>query len=242
MVLLAKDLTVKGVSHKIVYREGRLVRHSFFAFVLAFLGCFSLTAYSSQDIDTINREYYDNSGTFFAAVPFDPLLPDLLMKYGKGHQVLEIGSGPGGLALWLKGKGYEVTCLEPATKLAVLAEKEGLNVHPVTIQEFKSDLQYDSIVAISSLIHVPKAELPDQIKKIAHYLKPQGLFFVSFIEGDSEGFEDPTSKGKMRYFARWTESDLNHLLEPYFDILESQRVYVDVMDRTFFLNVYCRKD
>ena len=216
--------------------------NKFIILVLTLVGSLSLEALTTQEIDKVNRDFYDGSGSFFGAIPFDPILPNLLLKYGEGHQILEIGSGPGGLAIWLKDRGYEVTCLEPAEKLAEIAAQKGLNVYPLTIQEFETDLQYDSIIAISSLIHVPKAELPAQIKKIANNLKPQGIFFVSFIEGDDEGFEDPTKKGKLRYFAKWTESDLNHLISPYFDILENHKIYNEMMDRTFLLNVYIRRN
>lgn len=194
------------------------------------------------DIDTINRDFYDSSGETFNAVPFDTLLPGLLEKYGKGDQILEIGAGPGALALWLRDKGYEVTCLEPSTILAEIARKKGLQVHPLTIQDFKTDLQYDCIVAISSLIHVPRKELPAQIDKIAHFLKPRGIFFVSFIEGEGEGFEDPTQAGKLRFFSKWNESDLDNLMAPYFDKLEIHNIYNKKMDRTFLLAVYILKN
>lgn len=214
----------------------------FFALVFTLIGCCSMEAFVTQNIDEINRDFYDNSGNSFNAIPFDPILPGLLLKYGRGHKILEIGSGPGGLGVWLRNKGYEVTCLEPARKLAEMAAEKGLNVYPLTIQEFSTDLQYDCIVAISSLIHVPKEELPAQIKKIANFLKPQGIFFVSFIEGDDEGFEDPTKLGKLRYFAKWSESDLDRLLSPYFDTLEAHKIFNEKMGRTFFLRVYTLKN
>lgn len=206
------------------------------------MGCFSLGVFITQNIDQINREFYDNSGNSFNTIPFDTILPGLLLKYSKGHKFLEIGSGPGALGIWLKDKGYEVTCLEPAKKLAEMAIKKGLDVHPLLIQEFAADLQYDCIVAISSLIHVPKEDLPAQIKKIASLLKPQGIFFVSFIEGEGEGFEDPTKLGKLRYFSKWSESDLDRLLLPYFDILEGHKIYNKKMDRTFLLRAYVLKN
>ncbi len=40
---------------------------------------------------------------------------------------------------------------------------------------------YDRVIAISSLIHVHKAELLLQIEKIVHLLKPNGMFFINFI-------------------------------------------------------------
>lgn len=196
----------------------------------------------TEDIDKANSDFYNQSGNSFNTIPFEPVLPELLLKYSIGHQLLEIGSGPGALAVWLKDLGYQVTCLEPAKKLAEMAVKKGLDVHPLTIQEFETDLQYDCIVAISSLIHVPKKQLPIQIKKIANLLKPRGIFFVSFIEGEDEGFEDPTKSGKSRYFAKWSESDLDHLLSPYFNLLESHKIYNKKMSRTFLLRVYVLKN
>jgi 2-polyprenyl-3-methyl-5-hydroxy-6-metoxy-1,4-benzoquinol methylase len=204
-----------------------------FPLIFAFIG-----GVMAEDIDKINSDFYNQSGTSFNTIPFDPILTQLLQKYNLGHQLLEIGSGPGSLALWLKGLGYLITCLEPAKKLAEMAIKKGLEVHELTIQEFESDFQYDSILAISSLIHVPKKELPAQIQKIANLLKTEGMFFVSFIEGEDEGLEDPTMSGKLRYFAKWNESDLDRLLLPYFNLLESHRIYNKKMNRTFLLRVY----
>jgi 2-polyprenyl-3-methyl-5-hydroxy-6-metoxy-1,4-benzoquinol methylase len=136
------------------------------------------------NIDRVNSDFYNQSCNSFNTIPFRPILPQLLQKYHIGHQILEIGSGPGVLALWLKDLGCQVTCLEPAKKLAEMAAANFLDVHPLTIQELETNHQYDCILAISSLIHVPKKDLPDQVQKIAKLLKTDGMFFVSFVEGD----------------------------------------------------------
>ena len=61
------------------------------------------------------------------------------------------------------------------------------------------------------------------MQKISQLLKPRGIFFVSFIEGEDEGFEDPTKTGKLRYFARWSDNELNDLFLPYFNSLKAIR-------------------
>lgn len=162
------------------------------------------------------------------------------MKYGAGHKYLEIGSGPGGLAVWLRERGRDVTCIEPAVRSAEEARKKGLRVYPVTIQSFDTVDRYDCIVAISSLIHVPKRELPAQIEKIAGLLVPKGAFFVSFIEGDGERFEDPTKVGMERFFSKWSESEWDQVVGPYFTELERVRMYSKSMDCTFLLRVYLK--
>jgi len=193
-----------------------------------------------QMIDNVNNKFYNESGDSFDKIPFDAILPELLLRYGVGHEVLEIGSGAGALAAWLVQQGCQVTCLEPAQELATKAAEKGVKVYSTTIQDFHTDYQYDSVIAISSLIHVPKADLPLQIQKISHLLKPQGKFFVSFIEGEGEGFEDPTQMGKLRYFAKWTNSELDSILSQYFVLLENHKIYNKKMDRTFILSVASR--
>lgn len=188
-------------------------------------------------IMNMNNAFYNQSRESFDKIPFDQVLPNLLLKYGIGQHVLEIGSGAGALASWLVEQGYQVTCLEPAEELAKNAKKKGLRVFVNTIQEFETDHQYDIIVAMSSLIHVPKSDLPAQIKKISRFLKPHGLFFVSFIDGEDEKLEDPTKEGRLRYFAKWNEKELDALFSS-FVLLENHKIYSKKMDRHFFLRVY----
>lgn len=196
---------------------------------------------SKYSINDINNAFYNASENSFNKIPFDSLLPDLWSKYGVGQEILEIGSGTGALASWLSKQGYQVFCIEPAEKLAQQARRKGLKVYTTTIQDFKTNHKYDDIIAISSLIHLRKSHLPPQIQKIHNFLKLHGIFFVSFIEGEDEGFEDPTKIGKLRYFSKWNDAELNIIFSPYFTLLESHKIYNEKMDRTFLLRVYLAK-
>jgi 2-polyprenyl-3-methyl-5-hydroxy-6-metoxy-1,4-benzoquinol methylase len=201
------------------------------------LGLFPLVKFNFQFYSV-----YNESGSSFDKIPFEMVLPGLLLKYGTGQEVLEIGSGAGALAFWLAGLGYQVSCIEPAEELAKRAEGKGLRVYVHTIQDFETTHQYDSVVAISSLIHVPKSDLPAQVQKIYSFLKPQGTLFVSFIEGENEGFEDPTNIGKLRFFAKWKDKEVDSLFLSQFTLCENQKIYNKKMDCNFLLKVYVRKD
>lgn len=191
-----------------------------------------------MDIDTINKDFYNSSADSFDKIPFESLLPQMILKYHQGKTVLDIGSGPGTLAAWMASKGNEVVCIEPAAKPAAKAKEKGLTVHCTTIQEFQTDQHYDTILAISSLIHVPKEQLPSQIQKIASLLNSGGIFFVSLLIGRSEGLEDPTNLGKMRYFAQWLSHEIDPMFSPFFTLLEEHQVHQKKMDRSFTLRAY----
>jgi 2-polyprenyl-3-methyl-5-hydroxy-6-metoxy-1,4-benzoquinol methylase len=190
-----------------------------------------------MDLDLINNDFYNSYSTSFDKIPFNNTITGLLLKHlpATPQQILEIGSGPGALAVWLTQLGHQVTCIEPAEKAAEIARKKGLNVCVSKLQDFESDQKYDLILAISSLIHLPKNEIPTQISKIAKLLKTNGTVILTFIEGNTEGFEDPTGKGKMRFFTKFAENELTDILSVEFTLLEIEKLEVKSMNQTFFI-------
>jgi len=188
-------------------------------------------------IDLTNNEFYNAYADSFDKIPFEEVLIPLILKYlpSSPCDILEIGSGAGALASWLSKRGHHVTCIEPAEKPAKIAMEKGLKVCVTRLQDFSIIQKFDGVIAISSLIHIHRSEMSSQVKKIFQLLKPDGIAFVSFIEGDSEGFEDPTGKGKNRFFSKFTQDELNVMLSPYFSILEIHKLEVKRMKQSFFL-------
>lgn len=193
--------------------------------------------------DEINKEFYNANVDNFDKIPFENILIPLLLKYlsKSSCDLLEIGSGPGALAVWISKFGHSVTCIEPAEKPAEKARKRGLNVYLLRFQDFSAIKQFDCIIAISSLIHIPRLDIHSQIEKMSRLLKQEGIAFVSFLEGDGEEYGDPTKNGMTRFFSRFTQKELNQLLSPYFSIIEVHRVEVKTMSRVFFLMVLKKK-
>lgn len=187
--------------------------------------------------DLINHEFYNAYADDFDKIPFHDVLVPLILKHlpASSCEILEVGSGTGALASWMTKLGHHVTCIEPAEKPANKAKEKGLKVCSTTFQNFPARQKFDSILAISSLIHIPRSEMPFQVEKLRQLLKPGGIAFVSFIEGDDEGYEDPTGKGKNRFFSKFTQNELKIMLSPYFSILEIHKIEVKKMNQSFFL-------
>src|ERR1700733_11900699 len=186
-----------------------------------------------MDLDYVNQEFYNAYADCFDKIPFEEILTKLVLKYvtKSNCQILEIGSGAGALALWMTSLGHYVTCIEPAEKPADIARKKGLKVHTIKFQDFQVEQKFDYVLAISSLIHIPRVEMPLQMRKISELLEKEGLAFVSFIEGVGEGYEDPTNKGKMRYFSKFSETELKETLGLYFSIIEVHKIEVRKMNQ-----------
>ena len=191
-----------------------------------------------MNLECVNKEFYNAYADCFDKIPFNEVLTKQILKYvTKSSRILEIGSGAGALALWMTDQGHHVTCIEPAEKPAELARKKGLKVNISTFQDFQIVQKFDYILAISSLIHIPRLEILSQMQKISDSLKKDGLVFVSFLEGEGEGYEDPTNKGKLRYFSKFSESMLAEILKHYFSIIEIHKIEVKKMNQVFLLYV-----
>ena len=192
-----------------------------------------------MNLDSINNEFYNSYAACFDKIPFEEILTKLVLKYvtKPKSQILEIGSGAGALAFWMSSQGHDVTCIEPAEKPAKIAHEKKLRVNIVKFQDFQIYQKFDYVFAISSLIHIPRSEMPSQLMKISESLEKDGLAFVSFIEGKGEGYEDPTNKGKMRYFSKLSESELRENLELHFSIIEIHKIEVKKMNQSFLLCV-----
>lgn len=68
--------------------------------------------------------------------------------------------------------------------------------------ELDYDSEFDAAWACSSLLHVPKAEMPDIIKRICKALKADGFFYASYKYGERE------RENAGRLFSDYSENDL----------------------------------
>ncbi len=180
--------------------------------------------------------FYDIHADKFEKIPFKKALIPSFERYAPraaGKNVLDIGSGPGAFALWMKEKGYTVLCIDPSEEMIERCKKKGLSTQKTNFQQFQSEGSYDIITAVSSLIHLPRNEQKAAFKKITSLLKEEGILFLSMILGDFEGELDPTQTGDQRYFCFIQEEELLNLVHDDYFILEKQKIHISKMDSDF---------
>lgn len=154
--------------------------------------------------------YYDeNASTFIEDtrnVDFSAVRSRFLKWVVPYGLILDLGCGSGRDAKAFMEAGYHVDCVDGSQKMCELASAYlGIPVVQMDFNELEAVNAYDGVWACSSLLHAPKADLPAILHKIELSLKPGGIFYCSFKEGDFEGMRDG------RYFSDLSEEELRQL-------------------------------
>lgn len=133
--------------------------------------------------------YADNAADYVqhAGRP-TPQLATFLARLPAGAAVLELGTGNGRDAAAMLAAGFAVTPSDASPELAAEAEKRlGLPVRIMAFHQLAENAAYDGVWACACLLHAPRSELTDALRRIHTALRPGGHLMASFKAGDSEG-------------------------------------------------------
>ena len=122
-----------------------------------------------------------------------------------GH-VLEIGSGPGWDADALEDAGLRVRRTDAAQAFVDFQRARSKEADRLDAIADDFGGPYDAVVAIAVLQHVPPADLPGVLAKIAAALRPGGRFLVTVPLGHGADWEIGDS-GHRYLRALWPEDE-----------------------------------
>jgi SAM-dependent methyltransferase len=141
--------------------------------------------------------------------------PFLALVPAGGH-ILDVGCGSGRDTLAFLGRGFRVTAIDASAVMARLAsERLGQAVAVLRVQDLDYENQFDAIWACASLLHVPAREMGDVLARLTRALKPGGIWYLSFKQGECEEVRDG------RLFNDSTEEGLRQLVRrhPFLTLL-----------------------
>ncbi len=102
--------------------------------------------------------------------------------------VLDLGCGTGRDTHALIEAGHTVAAVDGSAEMACEAEKRiGAPVRVQLFEDLDDVAAFDGIWANASLLHVPRAGLPNVLARVHRALKPGGLLAASFKSGGQEG-------------------------------------------------------
>lgn len=156
--------------------------------------------------------YQDNAQSYFTetlAMSMSEEQEQFVEQLPQGAHILDLGCGSGRDSKIFKDLGFTVTALDGSKALADKAsEYLGQEVVVKQYQHLEYDREFDAVWACASLLHCPKTQLPDVLRRVIRALKPGGLLFMSFKHGETE-----TIDHKGRYFNNVTEHSLAQVLQ-----------------------------
>ena len=147
--------------------------------------------------------YYNENAQSFASgtvsVEFTEIQDKFLQKLNPGAYILDFGCGAGRDTKYFLDQGYLVEAIDGSEQLCQIASKyTGIKVRQMLFQELEVNEKYDGIWACASILHLPKKELKEVLKKMLVALKPGGWIYTSFKYGECEGMRNG------RYFTDFT--------------------------------------
>jgi SAM-dependent methyltransferase len=135
---------------------------------------------------------------------------DFLKLLPPGASILELGCGGGFDAAHMIAAGFDVEPTDGVPEMAAEAEvRLGRPVQVMRFDQLDAIARYDAVIASASLLHVPRAGLPDILARIWCALKPGGWHLATYKTGAPEGFDR-----HGRYYNQLTAADAEAVYRP----------------------------
>lgn len=166
-------------------------------------------------------DYYNENATEFyhgtINVDFNENQYKFAKLFEKDTLILDFGCGSGRDAKFFIDMGFKVEAIDGSEEMCKLSsEYTGLNVKCMLFSELDVIDKYDGIWACASILHLPKPELKEVLRKMLVAIKDEGYIYTSFKYGTFEG------ERNGRYFTDFTEKAFEEFVidVPMLDIKE----------------------
>lgn len=142
---------------------------------------------NTLDFYTRNAAHYLQSRP---DAPSHELVP-FLERLPVGARILELGCGGGRDAAYMVEQGFDVDPTDGSEAMAAEAEKcLGKAARVMRFDALDADEDYDAVIALASLLHVPLPGLPGILHNIWRALKSGGWHLATFKTNGEEGHDD----------------------------------------------------
>jgi len=129
--------------------------------------------------------------------------PHYVLKFGQAHsyqldpfldrlppggRVLELGCGGGQDSARIAARGFQVDATDGTPAMVAKAnERWNIGARVMAFDQLEAEAAYDGIWCHASLLHCPRAALPDVLARIHRALRAGGWHFASYKLGEEEG-------------------------------------------------------
>lgn len=142
-----------------------------------------------------------------------------------GKNILDLGCGGGDHSAYFVSQRLDVVAADISGGMARIAKSRGIRTVIMDMENlgFQDDA-FDGIWAVTSLLHVPKSELPGVVRNLSYLLKQNGVIYSCVKEGEGERMiVDKLNPSTRRFFAFWQGEEFLNLFEPYFNLINFRK-------------------
>lgn len=157
-------------------------------------------------------EYYDKNAREYYEATVNADMSDACDRFLnyviQGGRILDAGCGSGRDSLYFIQRGYDVVSIDGSQEMVEFSSRlTGQKTLQMKFEEIAFRNEFDGVWACASLLHVPKSEIQNVLRKLVISLKANGILYVSFKYGDYEILRD------QRLFNSYDEDGLLELLQ-----------------------------
>lgn len=163
------------------------------------------------------QSYQDKTQEYIERTPIDDptitkWLDEALALMSVPGIILEVGSGFGRDAEYVRSKGYEIECSDAVPNFVELLRDKGFNARMLNLLTDEIGGSYDMIIANAVLLHFNPEETKAVSSKIYDALTDEGVFAVRMKAGSGPHWSDEKLDAP-RYFYYWQQEDLKTLFQ-----------------------------
>jgi SAM-dependent methyltransferase len=141
-------------------------------------------------VDEETLLFYRNNAQAYAGreIAKQTRLNRFLALLPPGGSILELGCGAGADSAEMLARGFDVCPTDGSPEMAGEASRRlGRPVETLLFHDLNKVESYDGVWANACLLHVPRSELAQVLRRIWRALKPAGHFYASFKAGAADG-------------------------------------------------------
>ena len=178
--------------------------------------------------DRLGQKYIDNTIAHDEADPekakkkrakLESLLHESFKELPEDGRVLEIGSGDGTVAAFLKGAGFNIIASDVAEVFLDSCRRNGLKPLKLNVVEDKLPDELAGALAWRVFVHFTKEDLEETLFKVYSALIPGGVFVFNVFNKEASGIDTQWEDfgeyhmGEKRFFAYYDKAYVDDLIE-----------------------------
>jgi len=140
--------------------------------------------------DQVARAYADQGMDDLTDKPFDrDILVEFARRVGSSGKVLDLGCGPGRVTRFLHEQGPDTTGIDLSPEMVATARSRFPELRFEMASMFElpyPDGAMDGLVAMYSIIHIPRAGQPALFAELRRVLAPGGWLLLAFHLGEHD--------------------------------------------------------